>query len=420
MARERVVCPTDVLQYWRFDAVLGHSPGCQINNMQNNRTAALWALMLGNFVIGAGVLGPAGLLLPLSEAFQVDVPTVGTLIGYGAAVLCIEAPLLAFLTSKFDRRWLLTGSLALYAVGHFVSALAPSFEVLMSARLVMVASAAVFTPQAASAVSLFVPMERRAGAVAFIFLGWGLAATIAVPLTSLIAARMGWAASYFILAGLCVVAMAAVFFTLPKKLIAPTLSFAVWGKVLGSGRVWLVLAVTGLFIAGQFTEYPFITARLKDTLNAGPEMIAVLLAIYGFAGVVGAIVSARAIDRMGAGKTVSLCLCMVLTGLALWGSAGWLPFSPFVMAIAGLILWGSGGGPAISAQQARLIATDPTAASASVAMNSSILYAGQAMGTFIGAGMLSRGHSQWIGAVAVGLLALALLASQQVRSRYNV
>lgn len=388
--------------------------------MTHKHSAALWALMLGNFVIGAGVLGPAGLLLPLSEAFQVDIPTVGTLIGYGAAVLCIEAPLLAFLTSKFDRRWLLTGSLALYAVGHFVSALAPTFEVLLGARLVMVASAAVFTPQAASAVSLFVPMERRAGAVAFIFLGWGLASTIAIPLTSLIAARFGWAASYFILVGLCVVAMVAVFTTLPRKLVAPALSFAVWGKVLTSGRVWLVLAVTGLFIAGQFTEYPFITARLKDTLGAGPEMIAVLLAVYGFAGVVGSIISARAIDRLGAGKTVSLCLSVVLVGLALWGSAGWFPLSSFVLVIAGLILWGCGGGPAISAQQARLIATDPMAASASVAMNSSILYAGQAVGTLIGAGMLSKGHTQWIGVVAVGLLALALLASQTVRSRFNV
>src|SRR5690349_7835902 len=245
--------------------------------MQSKQSAALWVLLLGNFVIGAGVLGPAGLLLPLSEAFHVDIPTVGTLIAYGAAVLCIEAPLLAFLTNKFDRRWLLTGALALYAVGHWVSAMAPNFEVLLAARLTMVASAAVFTPQAASAIGLFVPLERRAGAVAFIFLGWGLALTIAIPLTSLIAAKIGWAASYYILAGLSVAAMIAVFVTLPRKLIAPVLSFAAWGSVLANRKVWLVLSVTGLFVAGQFTEYPFITAKLRDNLNATPETIAILL-----------------------------------------------------------------------------------------------------------------------------------------------
>ena len=35
--------------------------------------------------IGAGVLAPAGLLLPLSEAFGVDAPTVGRC-AYGEAV----------------------------------------------------------------------------------------------------------------------------------------------------------------------------------------------------------------------------------------------------------------------------------------------------------------------------------------------
>jgi DHA1 family inner membrane transport protein len=388
--------------------------------MNNKHKPALWALLLGNFVIGAGVLAPAGLLLPLSEAFGVDAPTVGTLIAYGAAVLCIEAPLLAFLTNKFDRRWLLTAALALYAVGHFISALAPTFEVLLITRLIMVAAAAVFTPQAASAISLFVPMERRAGAVAFIFLGWGLALTIAIPLTSLIAAKIGWAASYYILAGLSVVAMLAVFITLPRKLIAPVLSFAAWGRVLTNGKVWLVLSVTGLFVAGQFTEYPFITAKLKDNLNASPETIALLLAVYGLAGVVGSVLSSRAIDRLGAGKTVSVCLTAVLIGLTLWASTSWLPFAPLALTVVALILWGGGGGPSISAQQARLIATDPMAASASVAMNSSILYAGQAIGTMIGAGMLTHGHAQWVGVVAVGLLGTALVTSHWVRSRFNV
>jgi DHA1 family inner membrane transport protein len=387
--------------------------------MNNKHKAALWALMLGNFVIGAGVLAPAGLLIQLSEAFAVDVATVGTLIAYGAAVLCIEAPLLALLTHRFDRRWLLTGALVLFAIGHFVSALAPSFTLLLAARLVMVAAAAIFTPQAASAISLFVPIERRAGAVAFIFLGWGLASTIAIPLTSLVAAHLGWAASYFILAGACVVATVAVFVTLPPKLVAPALSFAMWGKVLGSARTWLVLGVTGLFIAGQFTEYPFIAAKLRDTLHAGPEMIAMLLAIYGLAGVVGSVVSARAIDRLGAPATVTVCLTIVLIGLALWGSAGVLPLPPTVLAIAGLILWGCGGGPAISAQQARLISADPLAASASVAMNSSILYAGQAIGALIGARMLVEGYANLIGVVAVALLAAALGASLTARWKFN-
>ncbi|HEX5690915.1 MAG TPA: MFS transporter, partial [Roseiflexaceae bacterium] len=158
-----------------------------------------WSLMLGNFVIGAGVLMPAGLLNDLSLAFSQDPATTGTLMGYGAAVLCIEAPLLAFLTNKVDRRWLLSCALAVYAIGHFASAFAPNFNTLLIARLLMIGGAAAYTPQAASAISLLVPPERRATAVAFIFLGWPIASAVGVPLASLLGAYVGWSSAYLIM-----------------------------------------------------------------------------------------------------------------------------------------------------------------------------------------------------------------------------
>src|SRR5262245_36439564 len=139
-----------------------------------------WALLFGNFVIGVGVLMPAGLLNELGHAFSQDAAATGTLIGYGAAVLFVEAPLLAFFTNRMDRRVLLTGALAVYAVGHFASAFAPNFSTLMVARLLMIGGAAAFTPQAASAISLLVPVERRSTAVAFVFLGWPIASAVGV------------------------------------------------------------------------------------------------------------------------------------------------------------------------------------------------------------------------------------------------
>src|SRR5262245_7875608 len=172
------------------------TPAASAQAEQDTHRAALWALLCGNFVIGAGVLAPAGLINELRQAFNVDVPTVGTLIGYGAVVLCFGAPLLAYLTNRVDRRTLLTGSLVLYTAGHFASSLAPSFATLLAIRIVMVMSAAVFTPQAASAVTLLVPQEKRASAVAFIFLGWSLASAGGIPAATLLSAHAGWSAAY--------------------------------------------------------------------------------------------------------------------------------------------------------------------------------------------------------------------------------
>jgi DHA1 family inner membrane transport protein len=376
---------------------------------------ARWALLFGNFVIGTGVLGPAGLMNELASAFAVDVPTAGTLIGYGAALLCIEAPLLAFLTNRVHRRTLLTASLLLYVVGHLLSAFAPTFGVLLAIRLCMVAGAAIFTPQAASAIALFIPPDHRAGSVAFIFLGWSVALAAGIPLVSLIGAHFGWSTAYLVLAIASAIAAAAVFVTVPRGLKTPPLSVAAWRAVFRNAKVQILLAVTCIFLAGQFTEYPFIAPHLKSETTASPSTIAILFAVYGFAGVIGSMTAAAAIDRLGAPRMTSLCLVLVIVGLSLW----WVSGASIALAAVGLFVWGSGAGPAIAAQQARLIAADPGAASATVALNTSLLYAGQAIGTVLGGWTLSSGHADRSGQLAVALVALAVIASIVANRRFS-
>jgi DHA1 family inner membrane transport protein len=375
--------------------------------MNDAQVRARWALLFGNFVIGTGVLAPAGLINEISSAFSVDVSKAGSLIGYGAAVLCVEAPLLAFLTNRIDRRLLLTAALVLYVIGHLGSAFAPSFGVLLAIRLAMVGGAAVFTPQAASAIGLFMAPEHRAGSVAFIFLGWSVALAVGVPLVSLLGAHFGWSATYLVLALASAIAASAVFATIPGTLFTPPLSIAAWKAVFRNRQVQLLLAVTCIFLAGQFTEYPFVAARLKSAVGADASTIAILFAVYGLAGVVGASIAAAAIDRLGGPRTTRISLVLVMIGLGVWSLSG----ASVALAGLGLAIWGSGSSPAIAAQQARLIAADPMAASATVALNTSLLYAGQAIGTTLGGWTLSGGHAAWSGIAAIALVATGLFAS---------
>jgi DHA1 family inner membrane transport protein len=383
--------------------------------MNDAQARARWALLFGNFVIGTGVLAPAGLINEITSAFSVDVPRAGSLIGFGAAVLCIEAPLLAFLTNRVDRRVLLTAALLLYVVGHLLSAFAPSFGVLLAVRLAMVGGAAIFTPQAASAIGLFIAPEQRAGSVAFIFLGWSVALAVGVPLVSLFGAHFGWSATYLALAAASAFATIAVFATVPGGLMTPPLSVAAWKAVFGNRKVQLLLVVTCVFLAGQFTEYPFVAAQLKSEANASASMIAILFAVYGFAGVVGSTIAASAIDRLGGPRTARGSLVFVMVGLLIWSLSG----ASVLLAGCALVVWGSGGGPAIAAQQARLIAADPMAASATVALNTSLLYAGQALGTALGGWTLANGHSNWSGVFSVTLIAIALAVSVISERRFS-
>jgi len=76
------------------------------------------ALMFGNFVTGVAVLAPAGMLNVLAAGLGVSIQQAGWLVTFGAVVLCIGSPLVAWATSTVDRRILLTATLALLAAGN--------------------------------------------------------------------------------------------------------------------------------------------------------------------------------------------------------------------------------------------------------------------------------------------------------------
>src|SRR4051812_14187480 len=92
------------------------------------------ALMLGNFLTGVSVVAPAGMLPQLAGEFGITIQQAGLLITFGAVVLCVGSPLTAWLTNNFDRRLLLSVTVAIMALGQLASAFAPSYEILMGVR----------------------------------------------------------------------------------------------------------------------------------------------------------------------------------------------------------------------------------------------------------------------------------------------
>src|SRR4030081_2587745 len=156
------------------------------------RRLASAALMLGNIVTGCSVLAPAGMLSELSSGLGVTIRDAGLLITFGAIVLCIGSPVTAWLTSRIERRTLLTATLAVLALTNVASAFAPDYASLLAIRLIMLAVGALYTPQAAGTAALIVPPEKRGSTIAYIFLGWALAAAVGLPLITFLARRHGW------------------------------------------------------------------------------------------------------------------------------------------------------------------------------------------------------------------------------------
>ena len=370
---------------------------------------ALWALLAGNFVIGTGVMVVPGTLNEISASLAVSVATAGQLITAAAAGMCIGAPLLAAAVAGWDRRQLLALTLLWYAVGHALAALMPSFGALLPVRMLTVIAPAIFTPQAAACAGMLVPPEQRGRAVTFVFLGWSMASVLGLPIGALIGGHLGWRMAFGAIALLSVVSAASIWFTLPNGIRPAALTAAAWSRVLRSPVLMGIVSVTALQGTGQFVLFSYFGPILKQSFGADATTLSVMWALFGACGLIGNMVVSRFIDRVGAGRMVLITTVRLL----LWPTASTLAWLAVV-----LVPWGLGCFATNSAQQARLVGLAPALAPGSVALNSSGIYTGQAVGAALGGWLLAHDAAAWMSWVGFGVMLVAIALSTAIdRSR---
>ncbi len=370
-------------------------------------------LMLGNFATGVSILAPAGMLTVLADGLSVGIRDTGLLVTYGAVILCFGSPIVAWLTTRIERRWLLTSTLAILVAGQAASAFAPNYGTILALRIAMLTVAAIYTPQAASTVAMIVPAGERSACIAFVFLGWSLAIAGGLPLINFIAAYAGWRAAFAGAALTALVPCLLLAFTLPGGLRGPPLSLASFGVIARDRKIVLLLLITLLQTSGQFTVFIYLAPLLMRLTGAGHETVGLMFALYGVAGFAGNVIATRIVSKLGAWVTSIVFLGSTFTGMALWAlGAGFLP----VMGV-GIVVWGLGFAATNSMQQARLAAAAPDLSSASIALNTSVLYTGQAIGSALGGFLFAQGFLHGIGFAGVAFVALAIAVWTVTRDR---
>jgi predicted MFS family arabinose efflux permease len=368
--------------------------------------AVLWPLLFGNFVIGTGVMAVAGTLNEISTSLQVAVATAGQLISVGALLMCVGAPLCAALVAGWDRRRLLALSMVWYAALHFACAWAPDFGWLLALRVLAMVSPAIFTPQAAASLGLLVPPEQRGRAITFIFLGWSLASVVGMPISAYISGTLGWRSAFALVGVLSVVSAAWVWRALPDGIKPPALSLAAWKETFRSKALMVGVAVTVLSAAGQFVQISYFAPYFKQVLGLSPGALSLYFLCFGAFALAGNVLMSRHIDRVGTERSVMIGLGLMAVSLLVFPLG-----TTLLLACIVSVPWALGCFSSNSAQQARLVAIAPALASATVALNSSALYAGQAIGAAAGGWMITRGGMESLHWAALAGMVAAIGAS---------
>jgi predicted MFS family arabinose efflux permease len=255
--------------------------------------------MVGNFVIGAGVMVVPGTLNDISHSLQVSIPQAGFLITAGAILMGLGAPVLASVVAGWDRRRLLTLTLIWYGALLAACAVAPGYDALLPLRVLAMLAPAIFTPQAAASIGLMVSPERRGKAITFVFLGWSVASVAGMPLGAWVGETWGWRWAFGGVAVLALLCAAWVWRAMPNGIRPAALSRQAWGRALGSKPLMLAVGVTLLSAFGQFTLFSYFAPFFKQTLQADAQTLSLLFLWFGAFGLLGNLVLTRVIDRTG-------------------------------------------------------------------------------------------------------------------------
>jgi predicted MFS family arabinose efflux permease len=366
----------------------------------------LWPLLAGNFVIGTGVMVVPGTLNDISSSLQVSVPAAGQLIAAAALLMCVGAPTLAAVVAGWDRRRLLALCMLWYGLLHLASAAATSFAMLLPLRVVAMIAPAIFTPQAAACVGLLVPAEQRGRAITFIFLGWSVASVLGMPMAAWIGGTWGWRAAFMVVGAMSLASAAWVWRTMPDGVKPPALSLAAWSETFRSPALMLCVVVTVLYSAGQFVLFSYFAPYFKFKLDITPGQLSLMFMWFGAFGFIGNVLMARHIDRIGPHRAVMIGVALMALGLLLFPLG-----TSLVLAALAALPWALGCFSSNSAQQARLVTIAPTLAAATIALNTSAMYAGQAIGAASGGWLIAHAGMDWLSWAGFAGLVLAMVVS---------
>ncbi|MDL2169984.1 MULTISPECIES: MFS transporter [Asaia] len=364
---------------------------------------ALLALAVGAFAIGTTEFTPMGLLPVIAQDLHISVPKAGSLVSAYAFGVMLGAPIMTLLLGAMSRKAALVGLMGLYIIGNLGAGLSHSYAVLMIWRVITSLSHGAFFGLGAVEASSVVAPERRASAVASMFMGLTIANIFGVPAATWLGDTMGWRSAFLVTALLGALAVLALSLALPPRGSNPRPDILGELRVLAGGEVLLALAVTTLGAGIMFVLYTYIAPFLHSITHASEGLVTLALMTIGVGFSIGAALGGRLADRST--RFALLLMLPVLGGIML--------IYPFIAvtpigAILGILVWSAASFAIMPALQMRTMQAAQRAPALASSVNIGAFNLGNALGAWLGGAVLYQGLGY--GAVSMSGAALAALA----------
>ncbi|MGY5957302.1 MFS transporter [Kosakonia sp. BK9b] len=372
----------------------------------------LLALAIGAFGIGTTEFSPMGLLPVIARGVDVSIPAAGMLISAYAVGVMVGAPLMTLLLSHRGRRNALIFLMAIFTLGNVLSAIAPDYATLMLARIVTSLNHGAFFGLGSVVAASVVVKEKQASAVATMFMGLTIANIGGVPAATWMGETIGWRMSFLATAGLGVIAMLSLFFSLPKGGAGERPDVRKELAVLLRPQVLSALLTTVLGAGAMFTLYTYIAPVLHTITDATPVFVTAMLVLIGVGFSIGNYLGGKLADRSVTatlkGFLVLLIAIMLAIPLLAQSQAG---------AAISMVIWGAATFAVVPPLQMRVMRVAHEAPGLSSSVNIGAFNLGNALGAAAGGAVISGGLGYAfvpvMGAIIAGLGLLLVLFTRR-------
>ena len=251
-------------------------------------------LTIGVFGILNTEMGIVGVIPYVSEQFNVSIPDAGLLVSGFALIVAVAGPTMPLLFSRINRKKVMVVSLGIFSICNIVAIFAPSFEVLLAARVIPAAFHPLYVSMAmAIAQHSGDTPEECAKASAQVFIGVSAGMVVGAPIAGMLADSIAFSVA---MAFFTVVTIAALFLTvvcIPSMPVQNPLSYGKQIAVLKRPVVLVSLLAAGSINAAMFGFYSFLAEYLGSAVGMGAALVSAMLLLYGLSNVIGNVISGR-------------------------------------------------------------------------------------------------------------------------------
>lgn len=340
----------------------------------------LFGMTIAAFIFNTSEFMPIGLLIDISNDFNMTEARAGMIITiYAWVVMLLSLPLM-MLVSRFSYKKLLLNCVAFFGISHIISAIAPSFMILLLSRIGVACAHSIFWSIATPIAVKLVSEKFRSLAMSMVVTGTSIAMIAGLPLGRIIGLRFGWRMTFLSIAVIAFILFFYIQFSFPKMSNGRNLSLQRFPLLLKKPMLQGLYIVTLVVVTAYYISYSYIEPFLFQIAKFSENMITIVLIIFGVSGILGSLFFSIFYNKYKkyfffASIISIMAVLFLLTPI----SSSWL-LTIFIFAFWGMVVTAYN----VSGQAAIINAAPPGTAPVAMSIYSGLYNLGIGLGSWLG------------------------------------